>query len=87
MKIGYFTVEIGFFTAEIEFFTEHHVADADHSSRQLQLVERLINSPELRDQAVEVAEVQVKTRWACMNDLYRTAILGHKDPLPKNIAA
>ncbi len=68
---------------EIEFFTEHHVADADHSSRQLQLVERLITSPELRDQAVEVAEVQVKTRWAGMNDLYRTAILGQIDPLPK----
>ncbi len=72
---------------EIEFFTEHHVADADHSSRQLQLVEELITSPELRDQALEVAETQVKTRWAGMNDIYRTAVLGERDPLPAAVAA
>lgn len=71
---------------EIEFFTEHEVADADHSSRQLQLVERLITSAEHRDQALEVAETQVKTRWACMNDLYRTVVLGQSDPLPKSVA-
>ena len=71
---------------EIEFFTEHEVADADHSSRQLQLVEKLITSAEERDQALEVAETQVKTRWACMNDLYRTVVMGQSDPLPKGVA-
>jgi pyrroloquinoline-quinone synthase len=72
---------------DIEFFTEHYIADADHSSRQLQMVEKLITSPELRDQALEVAETQVKTRWACMNDIYRTVVLGQHDPVPENIAA
>ncbi len=72
---------------EIEFFTEHEVADADHSSRQLALVEQLITSAELRDQALEVAEIQVKTRWACMNDIYRTAVRGEKDPLPASITS
>ena len=71
---------------EIEFFTEHEVADADHSSRQLQLVEKLITSAEERDQALEVAETQGKTRWACMNDLYRTVVMGQSDPLPKSVA-
>lgn len=72
---------------EIEFFAEHELADADHSSRQLKLVEELITSPELRDQALEVAETQVKTRWACMNDIYRREVLGEVDPLPPGIAA
>ena len=72
---------------EIEFFTEHELADADHSSRQLQLVEQLITSPELRDQALEVAEVQVRTRWACMNEIYRREVLGEVDPLPPGVSA
>ncbi|MEC7489969.1 MAG: iron-containing redox enzyme family protein [Pseudomonadota bacterium] len=72
---------------EIEFFTEHYIADADHSSRQLQLVEKLITSPELRDQAMEVAETQVKTRWACMNDIYRATVLGYQDPMPDKVPA
>ncbi len=70
---------------EIAFFAEHHVADADHSSRQLQLVERLVTTAELRDLALEVAETQVRTRWACMNDIYRTAVLGETDPLPAGV--
>ena len=70
---------------EIEFFTEHFIADADHSSRQLQMVEKLITSEELRDQALEVAETQVKTRWACMNDVYRSSVLGEKDPVPQHL--
>ena len=72
---------------DIEFFAEHYVADADHSSRQLDLVAKLVNSEELLQRAVEVAEIAVKTRWACMNDIYRTAVLGQRDPLPAGIAA
>lgn len=71
----------------IEFFKEHYVADADHSSRQLDLVARYITNEDLARRAIEVAEIAVKTRWACFTDLYRTAVLGQKDPLPQGIAA
>lgn len=70
-----------------EFFAEHEVADADHSSRELDLVAALINTPDLQARALEVATIALKTRWACMNDIYRTAVLGLADPLPKGVAA
>jgi pyrroloquinoline quinone (PQQ) biosynthesis protein C len=72
---------------EIGFFTEHLVADAHHSSRQLQLVEELVTSEELKARALEVAETMVKTRWACMNDIYRNYVLKHQEPLPAGLAA
>lgn len=72
---------------EIEFFSEHLVADADHSSRQLDLVTRLINSQDLLDRAIEVAEIAVKTRWACMNEIWRVAVKGESDPLPAGVSA
>lgn len=72
---------------DIEFFAEHYIADADHSSRQLDLVARLINTDDLMERAVEIAEIAVKTRWACMNDIYRSAVLDQADPLPPGIAA
>ncbi len=72
---------------EIEFFAEHYIADADHSSRQIDLVARLVVNEELRRRALEIAEIAVKTRWACMNEIYRVAVLGERDPLPEGIAA
>ncbi len=72
---------------EIEFFAEHYVADADHSRRQIDLVARLVINEELRRRALVVAETAVKTRWACMNEIYRTAVLGERDPLPAGVAA
>jgi pyrroloquinoline quinone (PQQ) biosynthesis protein C len=71
----------------IEFFSEHYIADTDHSSRQLDLVARLITNEDLERRALEVAEIAVETRWACMNDIYRTAVLKQMDPLPQGVAA
>lgn len=71
----------------VEFFAEHLVADAAHSGRQIKLVEELITSEAQKARAIEVATIAVKTRWACMNDIYRTAVLGQRDPLPAGIAA
>jgi len=50
----------------IEFFAEHYIADADHSSRQIDLVAKLINHEDEARRALEVAEIAVKTRWACI---------------------
>ena len=72
---------------EIEFFTEHLVADTDHAGRQLMLADKLCNTPELQARALEVVETLLKTRWASFNDVYRTAVLGQRDPLPEGIAA
>ena len=72
---------------EIEFFSEHYIADADHSSRQIDLVRRLVTNEDLQRRALEVAETAVKTRWACMNEIYRTAVLGERDPVPAGVAA
>ncbi|HXP92317.1 MAG TPA: iron-containing redox enzyme family protein [Candidatus Binatia bacterium] len=69
-----------------EFFAEHYLADADHSSREVDLVARLVDTEDLQRRALEVAETALKTRWACMNDIYRTAVLGQSDPLPRGIA-
>ncbi len=71
----------------IGFFAEHFIADAEHSSRQIELVARLVVNEALAARAVAVAEIAVKTRWACMNDIYRTAVLGQADPLPQGVAA
>ncbi len=71
----------------IEFFAEHYVADADHSSRQIDLVAKLIQSETESARAVEVAETAVRTRWDCITEIYRTAVLGQVDPLPPGIAA
>lgn len=56
--------------------------DADHFSRRTDLVARLITNEDLRRRTLEVAEIAVKTRWACMND-----ILGEVDPLLAEVSA
>ena len=63
---------------EIEYFFEHYIAGADHSSRQIDLVRRLVTNETLQRRALEVAETAVKARWACMNEISRTAVLGER---------
>ena len=72
---------------EIEFFTEHALADQEHSGRQIELVKELIVNEETKSRALEIAEIAVKTRWACMNDIYRMAVKGERDPLPSSVKA
>jgi pyrroloquinoline quinone (PQQ) biosynthesis protein C len=72
---------------ELEFFREHVIADLDHSGRQIDLVARLIETETDKARALEVAEIAVRTRWACMNEIYRTAVKGEVDLLPDGIAA
>lgn len=70
----------------IRFFTEHAEADAEHSRRQLAIVDKYVTSPELRARALALAETAVKLRWASFNDLYRYGVLRQTDPLPPEIA-
>ena len=71
----------------IEFFAEHYIADADHSSRQIDLVAKHVDSESVAERALEVALTAVRTRWDCMTEIYRRAVLGQVDPLPPGIAA
>jgi pyrroloquinoline quinone (PQQ) biosynthesis protein C len=71
----------------IEFFAEHFIADSDHSRRQIDLVAKLVTNEDLRQRALQVAEIALKTRWACMNEIYRVAVLGQSDPLPAGVTA
>ena len=71
----------------IEFFAEHYVADADHSSRQIDLVAKLITGEDDAARALDVAETAVRTRWDCITEIYRTAVLRQSDPLPPGVAA
>jgi pyrroloquinoline quinone (PQQ) biosynthesis protein C len=71
----------------IEFFAEHYVADADHSSRQIDLVAKLIASEAEAERALDIAETAVRTRWDCITEIYRTSVLRQADPLPPGVAA
>ncbi|HUK58871.1 MAG TPA: iron-containing redox enzyme family protein [Stellaceae bacterium] len=71
----------------IEFFAEHYVADADHSSRQIDLVAKLVNDEATAARALDVAETAVRTRWDCITEIYRREVLGQMDPLPAGINA
>ncbi|MGH7091577.1 MAG: hypothetical protein ACREFQ_22020, partial [Stellaceae bacterium] len=70
----------------IEFFAEHYVADADHSSRQIDLVAKLIDGEAIAVRALDVAETAVRTRWDCITEIYRRAVKGETDPLPPGVA-
>jgi len=70
---------------KIEFFTGHALADQEHSGRQIELTKQLITNDDDKARALEVAEIAVKTRWACMNDIYRYAVKGERDPLPATV--
>jgi len=77
----------GMDSPEIEFFTEHAIADQEHSGRQIKLVAELVREEDTRARALRVAETALRTRWACMNDIYRVAVKGERDLLPHGIAA
>ena len=71
---------------EIEFFTEHAEADLEHSERQLALCAKYLDTPELVERALEVAEIACRLRWASITDIYRSDVLGVEDPLPAHAA-
>lgn len=47
------------------------MADEEHSSRQLQLAAKYLDTPALEERAEIVAEEMCKLRWGCTSDTYR----------------
>ena len=72
---------------EIGFFVEHAEADLEHSTRQLDLCEKYIDTPALEARALEVCEEAVRLRWESITDLYRRHVLNEEGVLPPGIAA
>ena len=69
------------------FFAEHEMADVEHSTRQLRLAAKYIESPEMLARAEHVAEQMCRLRWACTTDTWRYEQLGEKELLPPGMAA
>lgn len=70
---------------QIAFFEEHEVADEVHSSKQIELCAKYLETPELRARALKVAEQACKLRWASFTDLYRELVLKEKPILPPGL--
>lgn len=67
------------------FFAEHEIADEEHSSRQLALAAKYLDTPALRDRAETVAQEMCRLRWGCTTDTYRHAHLGEREVMPPGI--
>ena len=70
---------------EIEFFTEHNSADVEHSRRQSSLCGRYLNTPQLKERALKVAQEICELRWASISELYRSDVLRQKEILPPGV--
>lgn len=70
---------------QIAFFEEHEAADEVHSSKQIELCAKYLESPEHQKRALVVAEQACKLRWASFTDLYREFVLKEKPILPQGV--
>lgn len=70
---------------QIAFFEEHEAADEVHSSKQIELCAKYLETPELQKRALQVAEQACKLRWASFTDLYREFVLKEKPILPRGV--
>jgi pyrroloquinoline quinone (PQQ) biosynthesis protein C len=70
---------------QIAFFEEHEAADEVHSSKQIELCAKYLDTPELQKRALQVAEQACKLRWASFTDLYRDLVLKEKPILPQGV--
>jgi len=71
---------------EIGFFVEHAEADLEHSTRQLDLAAKYLDTPALCQRALEICDVAVRLRWASITDLHRAHLLNEADILPDGVA-
>ena len=71
----------------IAFFEEHAAADEEHSSRQIGLCAKYLDTPALQARAIQVAEQACMLRWSSISDLYRSEVLKERPILPRGMAA
>jgi pyrroloquinoline quinone (PQQ) biosynthesis protein C len=69
----------------VVFFAEHELADVEHSSHQMALATKYLDTPELQARAEIVAEEMCRLRWGCTSDTYRMEHLGQWDEMPPGV--
>jgi len=69
----------------IAFFEEHAEADEEHSTRQIELCVKYLDTPALQARAYVVCEEACKLRWASITDLHRALVLNDKPILPPGV--
>lgn len=69
----------------IAFFEEHAEADDEHSTRQINLATKYLDTPALQARACQVAKEACKLRWASISDIYRSEVLKEKPILPRGL--
>ncbi len=70
---------------QIAFFQEHEAADEVHSSKQIELCAKYLDTPELQKRALKVSQTACRLRWASFTDLYRDLVLKEKPILPEDV--
>lgn len=66
----------------IAFFEEHYTADVVHGERVFSIVDRYLDTPDLRRDALAMAERLCLQRWYLLNGFYRHYVEGIVEPLP-----
>jgi pyrroloquinoline quinone (PQQ) biosynthesis protein C len=69
----------------VVFFAEHELADVEHSSHQMALATKYLDTPELQARAEIVAEEMCRLRWGCTSDTYRMEHLNQWDEMPPGV--
>ena len=69
----------------IAFFEEHAEADEEHSTRQITLCSKYLDTPAVQARAIEIAEEACRLRWESITDLYRSEVLKEKPILPRGV--
>jgi len=64
----------------IRFFEEHYLADQEHGSRTLTLLEKHVADPELRAQCLTIAGLGCRYKWNYVEEIYQRVVV--KGELP-----
>ncbi len=69
----------------IAFFEEHAEADEEHSTRQITLCSKYLDTPALQARACVIAEQACRLRWESITEVYRSEVLKEKPILPRGV--
>ena len=64
----------------IRFFEEHYVADVEHGSRSLDLVDANSEDELVREQCLQMAELGCRYKWEYMNEIHQRLVVDAKQP-------
>lgn len=65
----------------IRFFEEHYVADVEHGSRSLGLVDTFATDETVIAQCLQMAELGCRYKWEYMNEIHQKLVLDARQPV------